>query len=641
MAISGDPVKIGVSGLLAFQRAIATTGHNIVNSNTEGFSRQSVENGVNNPIESGSGFVGTGTNVLQVSRAYNEFIQRQLIDSTSSAAKFEKFSDLASNVDLLLSDPEAGISPSLQEFFNELRDVSNNPSSISSRKTLLAGAESLVERFHFMQDEFTAIQQQVNNEMKNITTQINSYTESLVDINNKLKSSSSLDLKNPPNDLLDQRDEMLKQLAQKIDIQIVEGKSGAVDIFVANGQALVVGAGASELVLSANKYDSSTQEISLKTSRGFTMEISESIKSGELGGILDFRDNALNQAQNALGRIAGAFTKSINDQHSLGLDLDSNQGSDFFEIGDGEAFSHINNTGNATIATTIDDCLCLTNNDYVLAYDGINWTITNEDTGDSFSTTNMAAGASFEGINFKVNSGAMNAGDSFLIRPTRNISSTMNLLISNPSKIAAASMVYAEANLNNSGSGAITQGSIPSQNPINANINNPVDIVFNNPPSTFDIIDVNTGTTLSAGNTYQSGQTISMNGWETTITGSPDAGDNFNVRFNSDAGGDNRNALALAAIQQLKLLDGGIETFEGAYGDLVSDMGTKTHQAEINRVAQASLLEQSQSKRDAFSGVNLDEEAAQLMRLQQAYQAAAQVVAMGNRMFDTLISKLG
>jgi flagellar hook-associated protein 1 FlgK len=293
------------------------------------------------------------------------------------------------------------------------------------------------------------------------------------------------------------------------------------------------------------------------------------------------------------------------------------------------------NTGTGAIGVAVSNPGVLKPSDYALAYVGGNYTVTRlSDNATVYSGAAFPATLASEGLTLSLG-GAPAAGDRFLIRPTRAAAADFAVAVTDPRSVAAAAPIRTAATVGNAGTGQVGAGVVSALDP---NLQQTVTITFNNPPTTFNVVGTGTGNPVNV--PYTAGGDISYNGWTVQIGGAPAAGDSFTVEANVNGVGDNRNALGLGALQSQLNLDGGTATYTDAYGALIADVATRTRTAEINNNVQSSLLAQSVAARDSVSGVNLDEEAANMLRFQQAYQAAAQMIGVADSLFQTLIVSL-
>lgn len=535
------------SGLQAFQRAISVTGHNISNANTDGYTRQRVELGTRPPSFTGQGFIGNGVQVESIERVFDEFVTERLRNTTSSSSQYETLALLSGRVSNLLGDDQAGLGNGLEAFFNAVQALADDPSSIPVRQLLLAEGESLVARFHNLDTQLDSMRDEINGSLSNMVAEINSLSTAIAEANRNIVDATSQGSGAAPNDLLDERDNLINRLSELVSVRTVEQENGATNVFVGSGQSLVTGFLASELRTVPNNFDNRHLDIAV-VGAGISTVITGNLTGGQLGATLDFRDRMLDPAQNGLGRIAVTVATEFNRQHGLGMDLDGVAGTNFFSVTAPQVAANLNNTGTANVTASFDSANIddLSTDDYLLGFDGAAWSLSRVSDGQPVTMT--GSGPFFaDGLQIDIAGGAA-AGDRFLIRPTRSASADVSMLIGNPREIAAAASAAAPAP------------------------------------------------------------------------------------------GDNSNALLLANLQVAQTMENATTSFQGAYGQLVGELGTQTRSAQINADAQAALLSQAQQSRDAVSGVNLDEEAANLLRFQQAYQAIAQVISVADSTFQTLLS---
>ena len=625
-----NPFNTGVTALLTYQRGLATTGHNISNVSTPGYSRQRVALETQVPERFGFGFIGNGVKIQGVERLSNQFLTLQLQQATAESSRLQTYLGLTSQVDNLIADDQGGLSPSMQRFFNSLQDVSNEPGSVSARQVLLSDAQGLVDRFNFFDNQLDSVSQDINQRMVTLTDTINSIAGNLATLNQSIIASSSSANTAAPNDLLDQRDQLITELSKLVSVSTIDENSGAKNVFIGNGQILVFGTDARQITTISDPENFSQSNIAYVTPAG-SQDITALLSGGELGGLLDFRHEVLNPSRSELGRIAMVLSDTFNTQHERGLDLNGLLGTDFFNTPVPNVITNLSNTGTAAVTASVTDYTALTTSDYRLSYDGANYTLTR--LSDNTSVTG-AGPLAMDGLNVAIGAGAIN-GDSYLIQPTQNGSGTISLAIGNLNDFAASGLVRASTEPANLGSAEISFNQV--LDPSDPDVFDTVEIVFNNPPSTYDILNITDASTIASGVAYSAGSNIDFNGLRVNISGAAEAGDTFVVERNTNATNDNRNALELAGLQT-EVFVGGTASYEGAFSAMVGRIGTQARQSEINGEAQLGLLNQVQTRRDEISGVNLDEEAADLLRYQQAYSAAAQIVAVADTLFETLLS---
>ncbi|MBU1978267.1 MAG: flagellar hook-associated protein FlgK [Gammaproteobacteria bacterium] len=624
--------SIGVSAMATAQAGLLTTGHNISNVNTPGFHRQQTVQSTNIPQYTGIGFLGQGAQVVTVKRIYSQMLDGQLMQAQTQSSNLETYYAQIKQLDNMLADPSAGLSPALQEFFNGVHDVATNPASIPSRQAMLSGAQAMAARFQSINQRFTEIRDGVNSEIRSSVGVVNSYAQQIASLNQQIGiAQGAAGSQQPANDLLDQRDQLIGELNQIIKVTTVKQDDGSLNVFIGNGQTLVLGAQSFTMGAAPSLEDPERLDVGVSYGGSTILLPKGSLTGGTLGGVLAFRDETLDPAQNALGRTAIGLAQTFNDQHQLGMDLNGALGTGFFNVAEPKVIPNTSNTGTATLTPppTFSDVGLLRASDYKLvATDALG----------GFTMKRLSDGATVtpasEGLTITMTTGAV-VGDSFLIKPTVNGARDISVKLTDTSAIAAAAPIKTNATSSNTGSGAISAGSVNTPPPPNANLQQPVTITFTS-PTTFDV--AGTGTGNPTGVAYTPGSNITYNGWTVQISGTPAATDSFTVKTNIGGVADNRNALLLAGLQTQNTLAGGTTTYQGSYSQLVSFVGNKTREVEVTAKSQASLVLQTQQAQQAVSGVNLDEEAANLLRYQQAYQAAGKMIQIATTLFDTLLS---
>ena len=961
--------NVGVSGLNAAQMGLMTAGHNIANASTAGYNRQYVVQRNSTPVFSGSGFLGTGTNVETVRRVYNQFLAGQVSTAATNLAELQSYGTQITQIDNLLADPSAGVSPVLQDYFAALSDLSSTPNSMPARQAVLSSAEALASRFQAADQQLTTMRDGVNSQITSEVTTINSMVTQIADINQRIISAEAAGPGQPANDLYDQRDTLVADLNKEIRVNVQIEGDGSYSLFFGTGQPLVIGAETYQLKAKASVEDLTHLEVALRAPNGQIIDLPESLVSGgKLGGILQFRSQTLDGAQNSLGRVAIAIATTVNAQHKLGQDLQGVPGADFFRslqpsvLGaptnagaavltaslvesdyrlefDGSQFQLTrlsdnltrayttmpitvdgigfnlasgsfggsaaqpdvflikpsaspvdrvvalsSNTGTATVDATGSNLQTLTNSDYRLVMSGANQlSLTRISDGVSWTGAgatqqarldNLMRQAVPQGFDLSL-VGNMSVGDSFLIRPTRYAARDLALAISDPRSIAAAMGVRTTVAGQNGGTGTISPGevldtnvelaapftvryeassnslvgfpvgsrvyvgsqpfdirgegarvpfaagtsyslagkafkitgtpnegdvfvidprangsatpntissllgvpttsntipgnavltgsialpsslttpvggltfrvSVDGTSPVNVSLPgattytpavlagalqlainaatpaapNPADVTVGINASGQLVITsglpggatalavseptVSSAATIAPGSvanssslpvaditlTYRQAQivpasiparlegfpagsrvtltrpdgsmqeylmdptdgaandyvdfvansTIAFNGVRFQVGGVPVEGDRFFVGANPSGVGDARNLLAIGQLQAANVLGDGTATFQASYAQMVSEIGNKAREVEVTTRAQQALLTQSETAMQSASGVNLDEEAANLLRYQQAYQAAAKMMSMASTLFDNILA---
>lgn len=626
-----DPLNIGVSGLLAAQRNVATTNHNIANANTEGYSRQRVGQEARLPQASGSGFIGKGVDVSTVRRLADNFLNKQLENTLSSEGKFAAYAEYARFVEGIVASENAGVAPAMTAFFDALQDVNNDPNSSSARTVLLGAAEALSARFNEQAAQLAELERGLNAEIRSQVAEVNALTSQIADINRKIVEARGIGGNQPANDLLDQREQAVRQLAELTGVQTVEQTDGTLSVFIGVGLPVVNGPLSYALSTQQNPNDSTRTEITYGAGASQTI-VSDGLGRGRLAGLVDVRDEVIGSARNQIGRLAVAFSETLNAQHNEGLDLNGALGGDLFSVG-GPNVINPGNAGAAALTVQIDPATLgdLQPTDYQLRFDGTTYTLENLTTGATTDLSGLGftpgTPLSVAGLRLDLDT-PMTAGDSFRIQPYRYAAVRMQTEISDPNLIAVAAPVRSQAALANVGSAEITQPTVTDVN--NANLQSTVTIEFTSP----NAYSIDGG----AAQPYTSGDDIDINGWRLSISGTPVAGDTFTVQSNVGGTGDNRNGLLLADIQQTDILNGGTTSLKEGYAEIVGNIGAKTRSANLSLSSVSVLRENAEVAQAEVSGVNLDEEAANLLRFQQAYNASAQVIQISNQLFESLLA---
>lgn len=640
-----DSVGIGISGLLAFQKSMATASHNITNADTEGFSRQRVGLSVSDALYTGDGFLGTGTNISKISRIWDKFAQTSLNDVSSSSSKFNIMETLSDELDSIFSNEKSGLSPKIQDLFVSLQSVAESPSSSSAKKQFITAADSLANRFNSLGALVDGIESESYGRQKNIVREINSYTNAISDLNKKIVNASVSNRK-PPNDLFDQRDRLLLKLSEKIDVSTIDNRNGSINIFISNGQPLVTASGYREMVLSPSEFDNSKMEVHIKDGKN-TLKISDMVKGGELGGVIAFMENEVPGIKRSIGRLAAWISTTINNQHRTGIDENGNFGGSVFDISKSMSRSSANNTGDARLSASFNKGAQnnLQPDIYRVTKTASSWIIVNENTNANKTVTSN--NFSFEGMNVKLDSGTANAGDMFMISPTEDSLMTIRSQITSPDLVATAYPIQSGSKFDYDvevSSGKLDYDIINNSLPtIPSELRSDYDITLNKATSEFEISLSSSPSVIIGTSAYdatKSEQNITYGAWSFNVSGNiPDGAEFYiNTAEGSDSSGDNRSTLDMASMQFENLFLNGTETIHGVYEDIVSGVGSLAHNNSINAEAQAALLSQAEERRAEVSGVNLDEEAANLIKLQQAYQAAAKVIQVADKMFQILIN---
>ncbi|MFM9911938.1 MAG: flagellar hook-associated protein FlgK [Methylophilaceae bacterium] len=816
--------SVGLSALRAAQIGLSTAGHNIANASTPGYHRQGLIQSNAFPLQTGAGFIGQGVNVDTVRRQMSSYIETQLKQVQATGAQLDSYLSQIQPIDNALGGPNSGLATSLEEFFKSVADVSSNPASVPSRQALLSGGSALVSKLQSLATRFSEVRDGLDTQIADSVQLINSYGSQIANLNNQIALQSAGNPTQVPNDLLDQRENLVSLLNKEVGTSVITQSDGSISVFFGSGQPLVIRDTVFTLVAAAGREDSQHLEVNYQFNPTTKIPIgSNNISGGRLGGLLAFRDQSLDVAENSLGRIAITVATAFNNQHVLGQDLAGTAGGNFFTPGTGSVLPGTANTGVGVLTTTLANAQHLTTSDYRLVITATGGTLTrlSDSTQSILTTAQLTAGVTVDGTTLQLAAGAL-TGDTYLIRPTRTGAAGIALASGiSTTTIAAAAPISTLATLGNLGDGKISAGSVNSVNdkvtitfglpagtftatdnttgaplintvtgttsftyasgsnisingwtavisgasavgdtfvvdkgvtsktasaggsttainnavisvsPLNANLRQSVSISFNSTTaagtaagvviaglavgataatalaaitavavtgsggtvalaatgaatpaslaqankSASAIADAAraaaavtgataasvqaaavtaaqnafleytvTGTGVPAAQTYSydtiSGAPITYNGWSAKLTGTPKNGDTFTVGPNVNGTADNRNALVLAQLETLSTMSGGSTSFQGAYAQMVSLVGNKTSEIQVTGAAQKELVVQTQAAQQSISGVNLDEEAADLLRFQQAYQAAGKMFEISSTLFNSILAAI-
>jgi flagellar hook-associated protein 1 FlgK len=505
--------------------------------------------------------------------------------------------------------------------------MANTPASTAPRQVVLSQAQALANQLQNYDGQLSSLDGQIESRIQTTASDISSIAQNIAKLNGQISNAQALNGQ-PPNDLLDQRDQLLNKLSADISISTSQQDGGPINVYIGNGQPLVVGTSAATLSTTPNAYDPTHNDLVLQSANG-SANVTSSMSGGTLGGMLDFRSQVLDPAQSTLGLISLGIANVVNGVQTGGVDLNGNPGQPMFAVGGVDVRVNAQNTGTATLAITRTNVGSLTASNYILQNTAGGWTLSNFATGANVPLTGAGTSASpfqADGLSIVV-SGTATAGDKFLIKPTAGATSGLNVLLTNPDQIAAGSPITGTAATTNAGTATIGSGTVVD--PANAQLKTAATIQF---------LSATTYSINGAGTyTYTSGQPITANGWQVTVSGAPATGDKFTVGYTMANSGDNSNALKLAAAFNQPTLNGGKDSVNATLSGFIGNLGTVTKQAQNDSAAQAAVNTSATQSLSNVSGVNLDEEAANLLQFQQAYQAAAQLIGISSTLFTSIL----
>ena len=549
-----NTLGIGTTALSALQRAISTTGQNIANVNTDGYSRQSVTFSARPAQDIGAGYLGSGVQVTSIDRAYSQFMANDVQQRTASSGYYSLYANAAERVDSMLGDPSTSITQAMDSFFASAEAVANSPTSLPERQVMLSNAETLVQRFDYIVGRVDDVTKEMNSQIAGAVSEINQLAGGIATLNEEIAKVSGR-TGGLPNDLLDQRDALIVQLSSLVDTKTVAQDDGSLNVFIGRGQPLVTGTVAETLATKTDPDLGSTSIVTLSAFVAGSSDVSDFLTGGKLGAALTVTDEVVNPTRRELNLLAVGFAETVNAIQEGGDDLQGVNGTALFTETEGvvktapSVDDSTANSGNAAVTFTVTDAKLLTGDSYRVDYTATGVNLRNLTT--DAVTTLGASPATVDGVQItytaQVATGGAgaNQGDAFIVDPVFQASRFLEVKIDDPAKIAAAS--------------------------------------------------------------------------------------------NGGAAGNNSNMLAMIELRDQSLLKGSTATYGEVYNNLLSDVAVRTQRAQSSAETETALLSSALDRQSSLQGVNLDEEAANLVRYQQAYQAAAQIVAVANEVFDTLL----
>ncbi|HDS0929142.1 flagellar hook-associated protein FlgK [Pseudomonas sp. TYF_15] len=672
-------INIGMSGLGAAQSGMYTLGNNIANADVESYSRQQNVQKTKGGQQVGQVFMGSGTTLADVRRVYNAFLENQLRTTTSLSSDATSYLNQITPLDTALSSSDTGITAALQSFFSAMQDAAAKPTEDASRQLLLTSAQSLAKRFNTLSAQLNQQNSNINSNMASMADQVNNLTKTIADLNDQISRVSAIT--GQPNDLLDQRDGAVRELSKLIGTDVVE-RDGNYDIYLKNGQALVLGKTTQTLGVEASATDPT--RMSLILNRGSTkMDITSSATGGELGGLIRYRKETLDPALNELGRVALVVADAINSQLAQGIDKNGDFGATLFgDINSAAAISQRsiarqgNSAGSGNLDVTIKDTGKLSTSDYQVTFTSDKqYTVRKLPDGTDMGSYSLDDDPApvIDGFSLSLNGGALSAGDSFKITPTRNAAASIETVLTDPKRLALAAPLTATSGSGNKGTGVITQPTLTSEMDIydatqrsqlqtGLKYSTPVKLVFGDDstsPQAYKMYDAG-GTEIGSG-TIVPGQEnklqlsvpmVDSNGnslgssftFEMSVSGAPKNGDSYTVGLTGAGSADNRNSQSVIDLQTKPTVEVGANgkgiSFSDAYAKLVSNVGGKAGQAQMDSDATGALHTSALDSRNGLSGVSIDEETGNLIKFQQYYTASSQIIKAAQETFATLINSL-
>ena len=657
-------MNVGVSALNANQQALTTVGHNIANVNTPGYSRQTVYTNALHGQNMGNGFIGKGVQVATVMRNYSALLNRQSNAANAiHAADTSRLQGLMQMQDVFKGG-DGSLGAAVTNMMNAFVDVQAAPSDATGRNVVLTRMSELAARFHAASNMLEEQDYSTAQQLRNNALLVNDKASQVARLNNEI--SRALATGHQPNDLLDARDQVIREINQYVQTTQVAADDGSISLFVGGSQALVLGINSGQLSVEETKEYPGSQRMALYFSQpgGQQLELTAAmVGGGEIAGLLKFRNEDLAEGRNLLGRLAMTIGHELNLQNQRGLTLNGQQGGALFSLpststGYGNITGY-SNIGPGAATTQVMDASQLKPSEYRLVFEGspLAPVLTRMSDGKVFNGSstpplnmgNLATGFDADGLRFIVPAATLAAavsGNSMLFKPFSTAASEIEALVHNPDELAAASALTANINKNNTGKLQLTQLGANDFTGIPA-AQDPVRLTFDGAGQvTYQIYDhlSSTWSAASAPMDYTPGQPITINGWSITLTGTPAAGDTVDVANALDFGEAFRlnagNAGAFLDLRDKKVFDEGTTLSDG-FSAAMAVVGTRTQSVQLAEKLSSTVAKNLEMDRTAVSGVNLDEEAARLLQYQQAYQASSKVIQIAQSLFDSVLNAVG
>lgn len=671
-----DLLQIGLSGIYSSQASLTTTSHNISNVSTEGYSRQTVTIEAQGALKQSTNFIGSGSMVGSIDRAYDQFAFADNVRNTSSYAYYQETYTQANQMDLLLSSESTSATTSVLNMFSSLGSIANNPSQLEARDVFLQDANNMVNQYNTLYEHLEVQYNSINADIDNAAGAITELAQSISSLNLQIATVTGSSSGGDANDLLDKRNLAITELSEYVDVSVVAEDNNMVNIFIGSGQGLVVGSTFQSAVSVAGDPDPSRKELALSFN-GQISNISGNKLGGQVGAMFDSRDNDLEVAMNKLGQSVIGLTYAINEQQKEGQDLDGQIGGNIFndinstQSMESRVLGNSDNGGNATLGVSIDDLSELSSDEFDLAveaYDtvtgNITFSVTNKTTGIAMDpiTANTSEDTHIDipgaGISVSIDINAVGSpfqeGDEFTLRPTRYGAMEASVEATEALKIAAAGPSVLSTTES-------VEGSTAAFRVTGMDSEDALYLDEESTPLTIEITDSTNGVITykvidDSGNVVTdpdlgllenktviidsltgkaefnvAGVNVEMNKGSTLV------GDKVTLSFNETGDGDNSNVLEINALQNAKIMNGNTGTFQDVYSGMVSEIGAKTANADVAMQSASILKDQSFARIQSVSGVNMDEEAANLLMYQQYYSAAARVITVANEIFNSIL----
>ena len=631
-------MSLGSRAVNAAYAQLQSTGNNIANANTKGYSRQQAMLATNSAELTGSGYLGRGVTVTTVTRASNMFMAQQGVATASAAAADTVRRDRLSQLEKVFAGGQAGLGHAATQIFNAFADLAAVPTDLAARQAVLARLEDFATLARSSSGQIEALQDSVSHDVTGAVAEVNTMAGALAKLNTSIQKAGAEG--HSPNDLLDQRDQLIKQIGEKLQLQVYISPDDTASLFVGSGQTLVLGSVSHAVLAAADANDPTRVRLGIDQG-GLTADMSiQDVGDGQIGGLLDFQGLALADARNRLGQLVAGLAGAVNRQQGLGLDLQGQAGSPLLGLKGPQALpaggNLLDGDGHylASVNLTLSDPASLRASEYQLQADPAHsgqYRVTRLSDGQVFQP--VADGQQIDGLTINIGPTAPLPGESFRLKPVSAAAGDLSVLLKNPRGVAAASPVVATAAPGNTGTLSVRSVAAVAAP---AAAYQALKLSFVDDQGGYQIQD--SANRLLASGSFAAGQALVYDGIELSMTGLARAGDQVQIVPTVFPAASNGNALRFDNLASLALIDG--QTVADAHASTLSALGVQLQGANAAADTSTAVAARAAADLSGQVGVNLDEEAARLIQYQQAYQASAKVLQTAQSLLDTLLNIL-
>ncbi|MEO8299843.1 MAG: flagellar hook-associated protein FlgK [Burkholderiales bacterium] len=633
-------MNLGTRAMFAAQAQLSTTSHNISNASVAGYSRQETQLTTSDGLYTGAGFFGRGVTVQSVTRAVNSYLTMIAAQTGSTAAGDQARSAKLSQLESAFGTGENGLGYAATQLLNAFADVAAHPDDLSARQVVLSRASELASQFRSTSDQVESLQASVKSDVAAGVDNVNEMAKRVATLNQQIAQMQGTG--HTPNDLLDQRDQLVAQISQQVQVTRLEQDDGSLSLFVGGGQSLVLSSTAYQLKMVDDPFDSSRVGVAINVAGQDRLLSADALGGGAISGMVRFQDDDLAAMRAQLGRLAATLGDAVNQRQSLGLDLSGAAGSALFSYANSATLPAVTLPANTnakdgagafigSVSIAVTDAKALQASEYELRNDPASpgqYQVTR--LSDGKVTSGLNSGDTLDGFTLTIGA-APAAGDKYLLQPVSTAAQSLTLAQTDPRSLAAAnplSVTAAGSNRGTAATGSFTMVATPAT-PYGA-----MNLVFTSGTGDYELRDSG-GAVLNAG-TWNPGAAIAYDGFELRLSGAPQAGDSFAIAATADVRTSNGNALSFVDISNAAIV--GESSFTDAFANTLADLGTRVQGALSAADISATTASSAQQALGAETGVNLDEEAARLIQYQQSYQAAAKILQVAQKVFDTILS---